>query len=155
MRRKKLNPVALRRDMIVATAETGINQTEIARNFGVCTRTVSRILKSVKQDSPVVSEYRAQRAEVNAWNQIKRQEKQVEVLESITEGDIKKADLKMKMVMLNTLGLDKAREFEMERLETNQATENISIVMKHIIDIKKRDRQKGIDGDNPTEPIKT
>ncbi len=142
MKPKKLNPVQLRDDMIMAAVESGVNKHEVARNFGLSRSTIYGILEKMKKDSPVISEYRAQRADVNAWNQVKRQEKQVEVLESITEEDIKSADLKTKMVMLNTLGLDKSREFEQERLERGESTENVAVIVAAIKDLKRR-RENG------------
>lgn len=123
--------------MIVAATKS-MPKTEVARKFGIAVNTVYEVLKRVKTDSPLVNDYKAQRAEISAWNQLKRQEKQVDILDTITQEDIEGADLKTKMVMINTLGLDKNREFEMERLERGESTENVAVIVAAIKDLKYR-----------------
>jgi transposase len=149
-RRNRMNISDFQDELIVAATKS-MPKTQVARKFGVAVNTVYEVLKRVKADSPMVSDYVARRAEISAWNQLKRQEKQVDILDTIKQEDIENASLKTKMVMLNTLGLDKNREFEMERLENNQSTANVGIVMKHILDIKERERLKEENGDNSAE----
>lgn len=139
MRRVRLNPMKLRNEMVVAAVETTNNKSDVAKQFGIDRTTVYRILETVKRDAPIITNYRAIRAEVNAYNQLKRQEKQEQVLDNITEGEIKGADLKTKMVMLDALGKDKEREFTQERLERGQSTENVAVIVAAIKDLKRRE----------------
>jgi predicted DNA-binding protein YlxM (UPF0122 family) len=124
--------------MVVAAVESGMPKTEVAEKFGICRSAVYSILERTKRDSPLISSYRALRADINAHNQITRQEKQVKILESITDEEIAAADLKTKMLALNALGLDKGREYEQERLETGQSTENVAVIVAAIKDVKRR-----------------
>jgi transposase len=124
---------------IASVVKTGeMTPKEAAKTFGVTRQTIYNIISRVKQESPIISTFRALRADINTHNQIQRQEKQAKILESITDEEIEKADLKTKIIALNALGLDKGREYEQERLETGQSTENVAVIVAAIKDAKKR-----------------
>jgi len=77
-------------------------------------------------------------------------EKQDDIIESIKPGDLENADLRVKMMALNALGLDKAREYEQERLERGQSTENVAVIVQAIKEAKKRRANKEIVDIEPT-----
>ena len=137
-KRVNIDPIKIRDEMVVAAVEVGGSKTKVANTFGISRGTLYRIIERVKRDAPIISSYRAIRAEVNAYNQLRRQEKQEQVIENITEDEIKGADLKTKMVVLDTLGKDKEREFEQERLERGQSTENIAMIVAEIRELKRK-----------------
>lgn len=125
-------------ELVAAAVEATGNKSAVAQKFGIDRKTIYRILERVKTDSPMISSFRQLRADINSHNQIQRQEKQVKILESITDKEIEDADLKTKMIMLNTLGLDKNREYLAERLENDQSTENVAVIVQAIKEAKKR-----------------
>ena len=142
--KKSINPMVLRNEMIVAAVQSGHKKNDIAEKFGITRQSVWKIMKNVEKESPMIEKYRANRADVLAWNQIKRMEKQTDIIESIKPGELENADLRVKMMALNALGLDKAREYEQERLERGQSTENVSVIVQAIREAKKRISNKEV-----------
>lgn len=128
-----------RDQMVVAAVQSGMTKTAVAEKFAINRQTVYDILGRVKTDAPIIENYRVVRAEINAINQIDRQVVQKKILESITDKDIEGADLKTKAILLDKLGVDKNREYEQERLETNQSTKNVAVVLKAINALKGED----------------
>ncbi len=124
--------------MVVAAIQTGSNKSEVAEEFGLTRTTVYSILNRVKVDAPLIDGYKAVRAQINALNQLKRQDLQDVIMDSFNPVEVRGYDPKTKMLMLNTLGLDKGREYEMERVETGQSTENVAVIVMAIKEAKKR-----------------
>ncbi len=144
-KQRKLGRDSFSDEMVAATVKSGMSRSLVAGKFGISRQTVYTIMKRVNLEAPLIASYKSNRSEISAWNQLKRQEKQVEILDTISRDDIEKADLKTKMVMLTTLGMDKSREYEMERVETNQSTGNVAMIVKHIFALKEQDRQKELE----------
>ena len=122
---------------------------EVSRKFGLSRQAVYGVLDRVRQDTEIINEYNAKKAEVQAHNQMRRQVIQDKILDSIKEDDITQADLKTKMMALNTLGMDKTREFEAERLVRGQSTDNVAVIVQAWKDIKKKRRDAQEVQENP------
>lgn len=145
---KYTSPRKLKRDQaVLAAVESGMSKVDTARTFDLSTPTVVKIIERAKKDRDLVDKYRENRAAIQVLGQAKRYEKQELVLDSITEEAIKKAGLEAKIKLLGVLGVDKQREFEMERLERGESTENIAVIVEAIREAKRireeRDRDEG------------
>lgn len=129
------------RDELIAheVMVNGVKQAEVGRRFGLSHQTISLIIQRVKRDDALISEYSQKKAEIQAHNQMRRQAVQDQVLDTITPEEIKKADLKTKVTILNLLGMDKQREFESERLVRGQSTGNIHQIVEMIDKMKEKD----------------
>lgn len=152
VKRKFTSSAKLRaRDQMIAheVLVNEVAQVEVARRFGISKQAIHQVLQRVKQDYELIDKYNAQKADIQAHNQMRRQVIQDTVLDSLTEGELKKADLKTKMVVLNTLGMDKTREFEAERLVRGQSTDNVAIIVQAWKDIKKKRKEVQ---DSPASP---
>ncbi len=132
------------RDLMVATA---VNETKnisaVAKEFSLNRQTIYAILKRVDMDGSQIDRYRLMRSQVNTLNQLRRQELQDVIIDSFNIEEVKNFEPRVKMHMLHILGLDKHREYEQERLETGQSTENVAVIVAAIKDAKRR-----TEGDN-------
>lgn len=112
-RRRKNAAVGIPIEVILAMREEGMGVKEIARELGVSHQNISKRLKKVQKDVKRFDRWKKYKADVLAW-------KQKEILDNLTEEDIKKASVREKAVLFGVL-------YDKERLERGKSTQNISI----------------------------
>jgi CRISPR/Cas system CSM-associated protein Csm2 small subunit len=106
----------------IATENPRLTHQQIADLKDVERSTVSRILAEYKIDARKNEEFKAHRADVFAGLQHR-------ILKNITDEEIKKAPLQVKMMSVGIA-------YDKERLERGESTENIGIVGKLIREIR-------------------
>jgi hypothetical protein len=132
-------PLKFRDRMIVAAVESGeLSKRKAAEKFGVSRTTVNYIFKRVKKAEPLIEAYKAARSDVLVLNQIELDKVQKTIVDAWDEKTLKSAKLRDQATVFNVVGLQKSREYEQERLETGQSTENVAVIVQAIKDAKRR-----------------
>jgi len=130
--------------VIKSMVDSGMSYREIQKVIpDVSMGAISKIAKQFEGDRELVEYFKKNRADVLANLQRLKVEKQHLILESMTEKELKglKATEKFKgLVALDTgMGID----FDKERLERGQSTENVHLLIEAIEDLKRRRAKSG------------
>ncbi len=114
----------------------GNKMVDAAKKFSRHPGSISRIIRRIKENDELLQQFRERKADIFDYNQLRRQEVQDEILDSINLKEIKDAKLGQKITALNLLGMDKAREFEQGRLQRGESTENVAVIVGMIKKMK-------------------
>jgi len=110
--------------MIKTLADAGTPYRKIQEATDVSLGTISKVVREFELDKPLVDSYKKNRADILAHDQL--------VYRShITEDKLKKASAK-------DLELMRCMAYDKERLERDESTENVSVIVAAIDDLKKR-----------------
>lgn len=117
----------------VAPAMKNKNVNEFVRSF------VDKILKDYSDVAEVTEWFKDQRAMLLRESQITDFALLDAIKKSVTKADIKKMTEAQKAKWVEVLSKSLSTRYTEERLEEDKSTENVSVIYKHILEMKKRD----------------
>ena len=133
------DPPENRNAVIQSLVELGMPKREVGRMLNLGPSQVYNVLNQFEADKPFIDKFRENRTKIFTLNQLKRQALQDRILDTIKDEDITSESMYKRVVAVKELGVDKHREFEMERIEEGKSTDNVAMIMKHIYEIKEEE----------------
>ena len=129
--------------VIKSMVDSGMSYREIQKVIpDVSTGAISKIAKKFESNKELVEFYRKNRADILADLQRLKVEKQHLILKSLTEAEIKSMKSMEKFKAVVALDTGMGIDFDKERLERGQSTENVHVIYEAIVALQKK-RAKG------------
>ena len=127
-----------KKEIVKALIDNGASRTKIAKAFGVSRTYIYKIKKEIESNPELFEWYQTKRSNIQLATQIRDSRIQDFVLDSITKKDIKDASLSEKAKLVAVLGTDRRGEYIQERLERDQTTENVGMIVKYLKSVKRK-----------------
>jgi transposase len=124
--------------VVKSLVDAGTNYRKINEITGVSLGHITKIVKEFKSSQDLINWYQKNKLNVLMKAQFENLALQEAIRNSITEDDLKKWTPDQKARWYQVLGTDHGIKFDKERLERGQSTENVSVIIEAIMDLKRR-----------------
>lgn len=144
---KPIKTIKIKPDEVTALIAQGIPKTEIAKQQGVNYSTLYRYLEKIKAEKTELDQYINDRAAAKALLQIKADDVIARVLDGYTDEKIEAMTDAQKGSLVVACNAVSGTQFDKERLERGQSTENVHQIIDVIRQIKAMRDTQGDTGD--------
>ena len=127
--------------VVKSLVDAGTNYRKINEITGVSLGHITKIVKEFESSQELIDWYQKNKLNVLMKAQLENLALQEAIRNSITEDDLKKWTPDQKARWYQVLGTDHGIKFDKERLERGQSTENVSVIIEAIMDLKKKRQQ--------------
>lgn len=124
--------------VVKSLVDAGTNYRKINEITGVSLGHITKIVKEFESSQELIDWYQKNKLNVLMKAQLENLALQEAIRNSITEDDLKKWTPDQKARWYQVLGTDHGIKFDKERLERGQSTENVSVIIEAIMDLKRR-----------------
>jgi len=128
--------------VIKSLVDSGNSYREVQKVIPVSIGYITRIVKEFESNRELIEFYRANRTDILLKAQLDSMALQEAIRNSITEEDIGKWTPDQKARWHQALTIDHGTKFDKERLERGESTENVSVIVQALHEIKERRRAK-------------
>jgi transposase len=128
--------------VVKSLVDAGTNYRKINEITGVSLGHITKIVKEFESSQDLINWYQKNKLNILMKAQLENLALQEAIRNSITKVDLKKWTPDQKARWYQVLGTDHGIKFDKERLERGQSTENVSVIIEMIKDLKKK-RQQG------------
>ena len=128
--------------VVKSLVDAGTSYRKINEITGVSLGLITRIVKEFESNQELIDSYKKNKINILMKAQLENLALQKAIRDSITEEDLKKWTPDQKARWYQVLGTDHGIKFDKERLERGQSTENVSVIIEAIKDLKKRKMEK-------------
>ena len=124
--------------VVKSLVDAGTNYRKINEITGVSLGHITKIVKEFESSQDLIDWYQKNKLNVLMKAQFENLALQEALRNSITEDDLNKWTPDQKARWYQVLGTDYGIKFDKERLERGQSTENVSVIIEMIKDLKRR-----------------
>ena len=124
--------------VVKSLVDAGTTYRKINEITGVSLGLITKIVKEFESSQDLINWYQKNKLNVLMKAQFENLALQEAIRNSITEGHLKKWTPDQKARWYQVLGTDHGIKFDKERLERGQSTENVSVIIEAIMDLKKK-----------------
>ena len=124
--------------VVKSLVDAGTNYRKINEITGVSLGHITKIVKEFESSQELIDWYQKNKLNVLMKAQLENLALQEAIRNSITEDDLKKWTPDQQARWYQVLGTDHGIKFDKERLERGQSTENVSVIIEAIMDLKRR-----------------
>jgi transposase len=122
--------------VVKSLVDSGMPYRKVKEVTGVSLGFICRIVKQFEADRGLIDWYQKNKVELLQKAQAENLALQQAIRDSLTEDEIKKFAPDQKARWFAALGVDHGIKFDKERLQSDMSTENISIIVKHMRQLK-------------------
>ena len=116
---------------VKSLVDAGMSYQKVSEIVGVANGSITNIVREFESNREIVEYYKKNRADLLAYDQIKYRS-------HITEEKLEKASARDLEIMRGVC-------YDKERLEKGQSTENVSVIIEYIRELKKKKAQELFD----------
>ena len=124
--------------VVKSLVDAGTTYRKINEITGVSLGLITKIVKEFESSQDLINWYQKNKLNVLMNAQFENLALQEAIRNSITEDDLNKWTPDQKARWYQVLGTDHGIKFDKERLERGQSTENVSVIIEAIMDLKKK-----------------
>jgi hypothetical protein len=128
---KRGRPAKVDTAKVKELAEKGVSSTDIAKTQGCSRQYVEEVLKRYNVEKAEVDDFRNVQGDLLAHLQMSSTQKQIEILNSMPNSEIKKMTNNEKRALLHTLATTSGIHFDKLALLEGRATQNIQSLLVH------------------------
>ena len=128
--------------VVKSLVDAGTSYRKINEITGVSLGLITKIVKEFESSQELIDWYKKNKLNVLMKAQLEDLAFQEAIRKSITEAALKKWTPDQKARWYQVLGTDHGIKFDKERLERGQSTENVSVIIEAIMDLKKKRQQR-------------
>jgi len=128
--------------VVKSLVDSGMRYRKVNEVTGVSLGLIGKIVKQFEADKGLVEWYQRNKLELLQRAQAENLALQQAIRDTLTEEEIRKLTPDQKARWFGALGVDHGIKFDKERIQSDLSTDNVSIIVKLINEIKERENEE-------------
>jgi len=128
--------------VVKSLVDSGMPYRKVNEVTGVSLGLIAKVVKEFSANKSLIDFYQKNKLELLQKAQVENLALQQAIRDSLTEEEIKRWTPDQKARWFGVLGVDHGIKFDKERLQADLSTENVSIVVRMINEIKAREEEE-------------
>jgi transposase len=125
-----------KRVVVKSLVDAGMPYRKVNEVTGVSLGLIGRIVRQFEADKDLVAWYQKNKVDLLRKAQVENLALQQAIRDTLTEEEIRKLTPDQKARWFGALGVDHGIKFDKERIQADLSTDNVSIIVKHILELK-------------------
>jgi len=126
--------------VVKSLVDSGMPYRKVNEVTGVSLGLIGKIVRQFEADKGLIDWYHQNKVELLRKAQVENLAIQQAIRDTLTEEEIRKFTPDQKARWFGALGVDHGIKFDKERLQSDMSTDNIAIIVKHIKELKERQK---------------
>ena len=131
--------------VVKSLVDSGMPYRQINEVTGVSLGLITKVVKDFEANKGLIDFYQKNKVELLQKAQVENLALQQAIRDTLTEEEIQKFTPDQKARWFGVLGVDHGIKFDKERIQSDLSTENVSIVVKMIQEIKAREEKEELE----------